>query len=261
MTTVSFSKYHGAGNDFILILDLTDTIRPLLTTESIAKWCERRYGIGADGLMLVQKSDSADFKMVYYNSDGRESSMCGNGGRCIALFAHKKGLSGVTMSFEAIDGIHHAAIKDNLVELGMQDISPPERYGNGWVLDTGSPHYVEFMNDFPDQFIDSAHTIRYDARFKEEGINVNYVVFADGELHIRTYERGVENETHACGTGVTAAAIVYLHDRQEDEGIVHVKALGGKLSVSTERKNDGHFRNTVLTGPAVPVYSGELFLD
>ena len=259
MRSIPFEKYHGTGNDFILILDLEDKIRSLLNQSIIERWCSRRYGIGADGLMLVQSSDSSDFTMVYFNSDGRQSTMCGNGGRCIAHFAHTRKVAGSTMRFTAIDGEHKAVIKESFVELEMQDSLSPTRYKKGWIIDTGSPHYVEIRDVFPDDIVKEAHTIRYDERFTDDGINVNYVVFADGEMRIRTYERGVEGETHSCGTGVTAAALVHMYLHEDETSLISMKAIGGRLSVSAEKTDEG-FKNVWLSGPATYVFSGELKL-
>jgi len=260
MRSIPFEKYHGTGNDFILILDLENEIRPLLSQELIAQWCERRYGVGADGLMLVQSADDADFKMIYYNSDGRESTMCGNGGRCIAHFALTHGVCGSPMKFIAIDGLHDAAVDDISVQLGMIDVQSPEQYQDGWVIDTGSPHYVEYRETFPEDFITQAKSIRYNDRFAQKGINVNYVVLADGQIHIRTYERGVENETHSCGTGVTAAALVHLHTHPMHTESVKLKAHGGLLSVIADRKASGGFKDVKLSGPTIRVFAGRLNL-
>lgn len=254
---LNFYKYQGAGNDFILIDNREGIIA--LHTEQIARLCDRHFGIGADGLMLLQPDEESDFEMVYFNSDGRESTMCGNGGRCIAAFAYKLGVAGKQMNFKAIDGLHFAVVKDNnIVALQMQDVTEIE-FGNGYeVLNTGSPHFVSWVESAVDvQVVEEGRAIRNNERFQAEGINVNFVNRNGNGITIRTYERGVEDETLACGTGVTAAAIVSVG---QQTGVFHipVAAKGGDLSVSFEKTGPQRAENIILTGGANFVFEGKM---
>lgn len=255
-----FYKYQGTGNDFILI---DDRDKNLILSETQVKFlCDRHFGIGADGLMLLQNSESVDFNMVYYNSDGRESSMCGNGGRCITAFAKKLGLVSDQASFNAIDGLHHASINQHgIVSLHMQDVDKITNFETFTELNTGSPHYVHFMDDVASVAMDKEGAlIRYSPKYKEEGINVNFVeVLSENSLFVRTYERGVEDETLSCGTGVTAAAIAYKQKKQGNQD-VQIKTLGGDLQVSFNIINEQCIQDVYLIGPAQFVYEGTILL-
>ncbi|WMJ72843.1 diaminopimelate epimerase [Cytophagaceae bacterium ABcell3] len=251
-----FYKYQGTGNDFVMI----DNRKELLDPEDhqlIAKLCDRRFGIGGDGLILLEDHTNYDFQMVYFNSDGRQSSMCGNGGRCIVKFAYDLRVIGDTTSFIAIDGEHEACVKNGIVHLKMVDVKGLELIGNDRFLDTGSPHYIQFVDsikDFP--VVEEGRKIRYNDRFKKEGTNVNFVrKEGSSSLVVRTYERGVEDETWSCGTGVTASAIAAFPEGVDEP--VKIKTLGGDLSVSF-KKNDSLYYNVYLNGPAVQVYKGEI---
>ena len=203
---IQFYKYHGTGNDFILIDNRKKEIN--LDTHQIAMLCDRHFGIGADGLMMLENAAGYDFRMVYYNSDGNESTMCGNGGRCITAFAHKLGLIENHASFVAIDGVHHAKINaDKNISLDMIDVTNIEHYEDHLILNTGSPHYITWVKDTDkvDVFYEG-RKIRNHERFQPKGININFVQRLNDGIKVRTYERGVENETLSCGTGVTAAA-------------------------------------------------------
>ncbi|MFW6101370.1 MAG: diaminopimelate epimerase, partial [Bacteroidota bacterium] len=206
--TQHFHKYHGAGNDFIIINNRQGVFPP--DKNVIKRLCRRRFGIGADGLMFLETSAEADFYMRYFNSDGNESTMCGNGGRCIVSFAYDQGLIDKKTRFLASDGPHEAVIRDdNLVALKMQDVERVKTLGEHYFVDTGSPHYVRFVDD-PEQVnvYEEGRKIRYNSQFSETGVNVNFVSLEEGDqIAIRTYERGVENETLACGTGAVASAI------------------------------------------------------
>ncbi len=253
---IPFFKYQGTGNDFIVIDARYQEIGAL----NIALMCHRRFGIGADGLMLLKNCQGFDFEMVYYNSDGRTSSMCGNGGRCIAKFAHKLGLGrNGLLHFLAVDGPHQAQITANEVRLQMTDVKNCEtKNGAVAILNTGSPHYVKFISTDPEQedLIALAHAVRYSEEFKVAGINVNLVqIAAEGKLKMRTYERGVEGETYSCGTGVTAAAIAYSHLYNKQIKVTEVSTAGGLLSVEFEMNEQG-WHNIHLTGPAEEVYQG-----
>ncbi len=250
-----FSKYQGTGNDFIIVDNTRDNIQ--LNSELIKKLCDRRFGVGADGLMLLEKHDTLDFRMIYFNSDGLESTMCGNGGRCITAFAHDTGLIGNNCSFEAIDGIHQALINDQIISLKMNDVNEIKQSGNDYLVNSGSPHYVKFSGNIRN--IDArkeGREIRYSPGYTEEGINVNFVEFSTEGLFVRTYERGVEDETFSCGTGVIASAIcARIHDKQQGTHYT-VNTRGGKLNVRFE--TDGYrFYDIWLSGPAEFVFKGE----
>ncbi len=259
---IDFVKYHGAGNDFILIddydgqLDLTG-----LTETSINRLCDRRFGIGADGLMILKNHADYDFEMVYFNSDGRASSMCGNGGRCIVDMAYRKGIIAESCSFLAVDGPHKATVGAGVIELEMSDVETIEdKESNEFFLDTGSPHYVVLVDNLKMDLVGEAHKIRYSPLYKEAGTNVNFIVPKSDGIEIRTYERGVEAETLACGTGVTAAALAYTRKYDPEAKHLNVKAQGGNLSVRFEKKSDG-WTNIWLIGPAQRVYKGTIELD
>ncbi len=254
MQPITFFKYQGTGNDFILI-DGRQEI-PSMSQSEIEKLCHRRFGIGADGLIILANAEAYDFRMIYYNSDGRESSMCGNGGRCIAQFAHDLGL-GNSFHFIAIDGPHRAEVKVDKVRLQMADVAEIRSMGKDWFTDTGSPHYVQ-VHDDPEgiDIIKEAHAIRYNDTFAKEGVNVN---FLKGEGHywqMRTYERGVEDETYSCGTGVTAAALV-AHHQGLAQSPVKMQTKGGLLGLSFEHSAAG-YSNIWLEGPALRVFEGQL---
>ena len=254
-----FSKYHGTGNDFIII----DNRNKIFSEDQklIHSLCHRQFGIGADGLMVVSNHESFDFSMKYYNSDGNEGSMCGNGGRCIAAYYHKNISKKNVIQFEAVDGTHHAeiiAIDKNIthVQLQLHKVEKVERNNSDFLLNTGSPHLVKFVDsvDSIDVKI-TGRDIRYNSHFAPDGINVNFVEFRYDKLYVRTYERGVEDETLSCGTGVAASAIAasFIKDRSEFEIITK----GGSLTVSFNKQADS-FNNIWLTGPACFVYSGEI---
>lgn len=254
---IQFYKYQGAGNDFVLIDNRDGQIN--LSTEQVAFLCDRRFGIGADGLMLLQSKEGVDFEMVYYNADGNESTMCGNGGRCIAAFAYHKGVVGREMNFEAIDGLHDAVILPNdNVALHMTNVEAIH-FENGYtVLNTGSPHYVKEVADTQAvNVFEEGRSIRNQQEYQPKGINVNFVAPNTVGLNVRTYERGVEDETLACGTGVTAAAIASV---KEKTGIfqIAVKAMGGNLSVMFEKRTPDTAENIILTGGAKFVFEGTI---
>ena len=255
---ITFFKYHGTGNDFIILDCREHAIN--LTKEQISLLCHRRFGIGADGLMMFQNKADYDFEMKYYNADGKEGSMCGNGGRCIIQFAYSTGLHKDYYQFLAADGKHDAEIDINgWIRLKMGDVVKVKADGPDFILDTGSPHYVKFVNDLKDYDVsDEGKEIRYSEEFEQEGINVNFVeIINDHTIFVRTYERGVEAETWSCGTGVTASALVSAHN-EIGFNQVDVQTLGGKLSVEFERMSDSEFRNIWLCGPAQFVFEGKV---
>lgn len=256
---IYFYKYQGTGNDFV-ILENRDNQYDNLTTEQVKHICNRRFGVGADGLMLLSKDDKLDFKMVYYNADGHESSMCGNGGRCLVKFASHQGMFKITYRFMAVDGIHEADIDmHGMVRLKMQDVNQVDYHSGHAVLNTGSPHFVKFASNVEDiDVVETGREIRYSKQFEKEGINVNFVETTDADgIYVRTYERGVEDETMSCGTGVTASALVNAHN-ENGFNRVEVKTPGGHLSVEYNKIDDEHFDNIWLCGPAELVYKGEI---
>jgi len=255
----TFYKYHGAGNDFIILDNREKRIE--LSALQIAHMCHRHYGIGADGLMLLQTSDSSDFHMVYYNSDGNESTMCGNGGRCITTFAHSMGLIGTATSFSAIDGKHTAYIRnDGMIALHMQDVHEIQHYDGYYILNTGSPHYVTWVDDVKGTDVfHLGRTIRNRKDFQPNGINVNFVQNDTDGIWVRTYERGVEDETLSCGTGVTACAIAATFHQKGSFNIT-IHTPGGDLLVTFKKDSPTSAKDVVLTGPAAFVFKGEITL-
>jgi diaminopimelate epimerase len=260
---IKFYKYQGTGNDFI-ILDNRKKEYSFLSTSQIHKLCTRRYGIGADGLMLLNERNGFDFEMKYYNADGNESSMCGNGGRCLVKFAYHMGIHRSTYKFIATDGEHEGEIDTNeTVSLKMKDVSGVKKFKGDYLIDTGSPHYIKMVNDVMNMDVyRKGHEIRYSKDFEKEGINVNFVeqLSEEDKIIVRTYERGVEDETYSCGTGVTAAALICYHN-ENGFNEVEVKTLGGSLSVEFDRLDEGQYKNIWLSGPAEKVYEGIIKLE
>ena len=257
---ITFFKYQGAGNDFIIIDDRSENF-DRSNTNLVAKMCDRRFGIGADGLMLLRNKEGFDFEMVYYNADGHEGSMCGNGGRCIVAFAKSIELVGNKCFFIAVDGPHEAEILDRnekkWVSLKMIDVPDIEK-GIGYVfMDTGSPHYVSFNSNNLDNMdlVQEARKVRFNERYSKNGTNVNFIDIHENVLKIRTYERGVEDETLACGTGVTAAVLTAHITGNVKGNEIEVKAKGGDLKVLFERVGNG-YKNIWLQGPAEFVFKG-----
>lgn len=256
---LEFYKYQGTGNDFILLDNRHSNIT--LSNKDVAFLCHRRFGIGADGLMLLEAEPGVDFKMIYYNSDGNLSSMCGNGGRCIVAFAKLLGIISDKARFLAVDGMHDASINaDGLVSLKMQDVKDIEMGEDFFYLNTGSPHYIKFVTDVEHYNVPKqGRDIRNSERFITEGTNVNFIEKTGEELFVRTYERGVEDETYSCGTGVTAAALVAaLTGNASGKNNCLVKTLGGNLEVTFDKVLDLHFYNIWLKGPANLVFKGSI---
>ncbi len=259
MQMIPFTKYQGTGNDFILIDNRRTVYLTRSDTERIEQMCDRRFGIGADGLILLQDVPGHDFEMVYFNADGRESTMCGNGGRCIAAFAKQLGIIGNTCLFLAIDGPHSALVRqDGIVELKMSDVSGAEVGEGRFILNTGSPHCVVFVEEVGKvNVVESGRAIRYGDRFRQKGINVNFVEQAPNGISVATYERGVEDETLSCGTGVTAAALSWaLFHEKKEPGELPVRTKGGNLTVRYRPDGLGGFTDVWLCGPAVRVFEG-----
>lgn len=261
--TFQFFKYQGTGNDFI-VADNRDGRYSGLTTDQIRRLCDRRFGVGADGLMLLGTHEGYDFEMTYFNADGRAGTMCGNGGRCIVKFAYQLGIHREKYHFLAVDGPHDAEIDtDGTVSLRMKDVDRIQKVHGDFVLNTGSPHYIKLVNDVMDLDVyKKGRDIRYSKDYEEEGINVNFVEQLEDVDHIlvRTYERGVEDETYSCGTGVTAAALVCYHNENGFNDVA-VKTLGGNLSVEYDRLEEDKYTNIWLCGPAQLVYEGEVVIE
>ena len=255
---LNFFKYQGTGNDFVMI-DNRNELFDKNNVERIELLCDRRLGIGADGLILLENHPTLDFKMVYFNADGNQSTMCGNGGRCISAFANYLGIVQNKAVFEAIDGIHNSIIEDNLVKLEMQNVTKIEAKNNYTYLDTGSPHHVQMELDLKALDVKSkGAAIRYSEPYKNEGCNINFVSkFSENGFAVRTYERGVEDETLSCGTGVTAVALAMHYIGETGKNLVILDTEGGKLEVTFE-KQDESYHNIWLIGPAVQVYKGEI---
>jgi diaminopimelate epimerase len=261
---IKFYKYQGTGNDFIIIDNRKEKF-PYKNTHLVAFLCDRKFGIGADGLMLLQNKKGYDFEMVYYNSDGNPSSMCGNGGRCLVAFAQHMGVVKKKAKFIAVDGEHLAEIiaKDGnslQVKLKMQEVKKIDIVKTDLFLNTGSPHYIKFVKglDKTDVF-NEGRKIRYSDRFKKEGTNVNFLEYKNKCLQVRTYERGVENETLSCGTGVTAAALAYAYvQKNKKMNTLNIDTPGGLLKVHFTQTGKSSFKNIWLEGPATFVFEGKI---
>lgn len=256
--THTFYKYQGTGNDFVLV-DNRQNYFNKNNTKLIRFLCHRRFGIGADGLILLEEHEELDFKMVYFNADGNESSMCGNGGRCIVSFANFLGIIENKSIFEAIDGIHHAIIENDFVKLKMQDVNNIEKFEDHVFLNTGSPHHVQF-EAYLDEFDikREGSKIRFGEPYNEAGTNVNFVKKVnENEFAVRTYERGVEDETLSCGTGVTAVALAVNYIGETDRNLITLKTQGGDLNVSFDKNGNG-YKNIWLIGPAKQVFKGSI---
>lgn len=283
-----FYKYQGTGNDFIMVDQRATSFLKKTDTEIIKNLCDRRFGIGGDGLMFLQLKDSYDFEMVYFNADGTEGSMCGNGGRCLTAFAHFLNVFEEKCTFIAIDGEHEAVVKGTIdnpqlgnsvwVELKMINVAEKniEQGNDYFLMNTGSPHYVVFTEDLTDiNVYENGRAIRYSERFAKEGVNVNFVEMTtfktlkgteERGIEVATYERGVEDETFSCGTGVTAASIAY-HLKNDKATEVPIKTKGGQLAVKFTKNmvhpddlgtEGGIFENIWLCGPATQVFSGSI---
>lgn len=257
---IEFSKYEGAGNDFVIIDNRESVFSPAPAT--VAALCDRRFGIGADGLMLLEHDSETSFRMRYFNSDGPEATMCGNGGRCISLFAVHAGAAGERMNFDAVDGRHTATLlsrgdNDGIVSLGMADASEIVPLLDGYFVNTGSPHYVRFVPsvDEIDVFAEGRRIRNLPEIVSRGGANINFVERTGDPLRIRTYERGVEDETLACGTGSVAAAITAAYTDRNGRNSYAVVTRGGALTVTFDFRN-GRYTNIKLTGPARRTFTG-----
>lgn len=254
---MKFFKYHGAGNDFIIIDNRKNDF--INDEKIIQKLCHRRFGIGADGLMILNSSNKFDFEMKYFNSDGKEGSMCGNGGRCIVAFAKKIGIIQNSAKFLAYDGLHEAFINENnIVNLKMSDVKDITFGEKYYFLNTGSPHYVEFVENLSDfDVFTKGKSIRNNLTLFENGTNVNFAEIENTYVKIRTFERGVEDETLACGTGCVATALAYTVKTGSENNFVNLRALGGDLKVTFEKKGNC-ITNIWLEGTTEFVYDGDI---
>lgn len=253
---MNFTKYQGTGNDFVIIDDRKEEF-PAQNTALIAHICNRKFGVGADGLILLRNHTDYDFQMIYFNADGRESSMCGNGGRCIVAFAKKLQVIENQATFLAIDGAHEARIVGKIVELKMSDVQQTESGEGFYMLNTGSPHYVKFVDSVAEvDVFAEGKAIRNSPPFKAEGINVNFVEAIGRGIRVATYERGVEDQTLSCGTGVTAAALAFYMENGYSVGhTIPVETKGGNLEVRFQPSEDG-FSDIWLCGAAELVFEG-----
>ncbi|PKP24986.1 MAG: diaminopimelate epimerase [Bacteroidetes bacterium HGW-Bacteroidetes-2] len=253
----SFYKYQGTGNDFVFI-DNRSLFFPKKDTKRIAQLCDRKFGIGADGLILLENHTTVDFKMVYFNADGQQSSMCGNGGRCIVHFAKLLHIIALKATFEAIDGMHTATInEDGIVSLKMSDISDIKVYENYSFLNSGSPHHVEVKNDIKSISLQQEGAqLRY-GLYGKDGANINFVQEIGKDIFaVRTYERGVEDETLSCGTGATAVAIAMHNKSLTASNSITIETKGGTLKVTFEKIGET-YKNIYLIGKATLVFKGE----
>ena len=259
MRTLSFWKYQGTGNDFIMV-DNREGVFDAQNLEQVRQLCDRHFGIGADGLILIQEHAEHDFEMIYFNADGSQS-LCGNGSRCAMMYARQLGMITDRATFLAYDGAHEAYIKDERVHLKMHDVEPVRTVGADSFADTGSPHHLVWVEAVAEAaVVPQGREIRHRAEYAPGGTNVNFVeVEPEGGLKVRTYERGVEDETYSCGTGVTAAALA-----ASDRGLsspIRVTTLGGGLEVSFKKRPDNGFTDVYLIGPALPVFQGSVNLN
>jgi diaminopimelate epimerase len=256
---LEFYKYQGTGNDFVMIDNRSNTF-PKKNTQLVAHLCDRRFGIGADGLILLDTDATTDFRMVYYNSDGNLSSMCGNGGRCLVAFAKKLNVIQNETTFMATDGLHHATVgADGIVSLQMIDVAEIKNTQDYSFLNTGSPHHVQIVEDLQHFNVkENGAAIRYGNLYGQAGSNINFVKKIDETtFSLRTYERGVEDETLACGTGATAVAIAMNATGQTNSNEINLNVEGGKLAVSFDIE-DGKYTNVFLKGPAEFVFKGTI---
>jgi diaminopimelate epimerase len=254
---IPFNKYHGTGNDFIIIDNRQSIFNPA-DTKLVNRLCNRRFGIGADGLILISAHKDYDFEMKYFNSDGNEGSMCGNGGRCAAWFAQRTGIAGNKQRFRTFDGVHEALILNELIHLQMNDVTGFSLVNGSYFLNTGSPHYVKFIKNVKDlDVFNEGKKLRWSEAFAPEGTNVNFAEVFDYGIFVRTFERGVEDETLSCGTGVTASAIASVLAGHFDTNIINVRTLGGNLSVEFKINKD-KATDIWLCGPATFVYDGKI---
>ncbi len=256
---LNFSKYQGTGNNFVMVDNRTKTF-PNGNTDIISYLCDRNFGIGADGVILIENDSEADFRMIYYNPDGTET-MCGNGGRCAVAFARDLGIIKNQTTFNAFDGLHFASINEEDISLQMIDVGAIQNHDDYYFLNTGTPHHVELVDDLTDYPVFTrGKELRYHL-YGEQGSNINFVEQKDSDtFRVRTYEKGVENETLACGTGVTAVAIAMHHSGKTMADTIKLPVEGGILKVSFDF-SDGQYSNVFLIGPAEFIFKGSIELN
>ena len=251
-----FYKYQGTGNDFIMIDGRNNAVK--FSANEILSLCDRRFGIGADGLIILKEEKGVDFLMDYYNADGTQS-FCGNGSRCAQAFALKLGMIEKASRFKAIDGIHEGKIEGSSFATKMGNVDRVDRVGSDYFIHTGSPHYIKYVKNVDEVDLENeGRAVRNSESFIKEGTNVNFVSVGEDHLKVRTYERGVEGETLSCGTGVTAVAISFLHQMNSKQSAVNIVTKGGNLRVELTRKDTNLFEDIWLVGPAKHVFSGEI---
>ena len=250
-----FVKYHGTGNDFVMIDGRNNPVK--FSVDQIEQICHRRFGIGADGIIILLEHSECDFEMDYFNADGSKS-FCGNGSRCAQAFAKELNIIDSNSSFLAIDGMHQGRIDDKgYFGTLMKDVNEVQEIGEDYFIHTGSPHYIRYVEDVEAIDVESeGRAIRNSEPYKAEGTNVNFVSIHGGTIKVRTYERGVEGETYSCGTGVTAVAISYLYRNNSDQNEVKINVKGGEIVIRLNRKASNNFQNIWLLGPAQKVFSG-----
>ena len=254
---LEFCKYQGTGNDFVII-DNRSNLFPKENAQLVARLCDRRFGVGGDGLILLENDSDTDFKMVYYNSDGNLGSMCGNGGRCLVAFAKYLKVIDDNCTFSATDGLHHATItNDGIISLQMIDVTTIKKEDDYTFMNTGSPHHVQMVDDLDHYNVkENGAALRYGSLYGKEGSNINFAKkINEDTFSLRTYERGVEDETLACGTGATAVAIAMNVTGQTNASFIKLNVEGGKLAVSFD-KIGNQFTNVFLIGPAELVFKG-----
>lgn len=255
---INFRKYQGTGNDFVMIDGTKETVN--FSANQIQRICERRFGIGADGLIIIKSHTKADFEMDYYNSDGSQS-FCGNGSRCAQAYAKALGLIKDQSAFLAIDGIHKGKSLGDDFATQMGNVKEIQQLGDDYFVYTGSPHYIRYVEDVDAVDVYAAgKKIRYSEAYREKGTNVNFVSEHDGFLRVRTYERGVEEETFSCGTGVTAVAISFLFKNRLDAKQVKIITRGGELRINLNKISEREYNDIWLVGPAVEVFNGRFEL-
>lgn len=254
---INFSKYQGTGNDFVMV-DNMSGMYDSLSVNQIKFLCDRKLGVGADGLIKLSSKKGYDFEVEYFNADGSQS-FCGNGARCSVAFAKAIGIIKMKTTFYAIDGMHKAFVEGDNVRLEMLPVSGYYMVNDDFVMDTGSPHYIHFVNKINDKdIVEFGRSIRYSDEFKDNGINVNTLEsISDFEVNVATYERGVEDETLSCGTGVTACALAYMVKKEQFQSEIIINTKGGVLKVAAERE-EMNFTNIWLTGPATFVFDGSI---
>lgn len=253
---LNFYKYQGTGNDFVII-DNREDIFDKNNADRISLLCDRNFGVGADGLILLENHDSLDFRMVYFNADGNESSMCGNGGRCIVAFANFLNIIKDKAVFEAADGLHNAILANGVISLQMQNVTTIEDRETHVFLDTGSPHHIQLEAKLFDMDVKGCgRQIRYAEPYNETGSNINFVSkISEEKFAVRTYERGVEDETLSCGTGVTAVALAMHYIGETKSKHLTLQTQGGELQVSFNKEGNG-YNDIWLTGPSNQVFKG-----